>query len=65
LLEKYEANLSIVNDLRMSLLHFAAQGDKINTMLYLHDKQFNINEKDSKNSTPLHWACYSGSEKIV
>lgn len=64
-LQKYEANLTLPSDLGMSLLHFAAQGDKINTVLHLHDKGFEINAKDSKGSTPLHWACYSGSEKVV
>jgi ankyrin repeat protein len=49
----------------MTLLHYAAQGDKINTILYLHDSAFDINAKDLKDSTPLHWACYSGSEKTV
>lgn len=49
----------------MTLLHFAAQGDKINSVLHLHEKDFNINAKDTKGSTPLHWASYSGSEKVV
>lgn len=35
-LQKYEANLNISSDLGMSLLHIAAQGDKINTVLHLH-----------------------------
>lgn len=64
-LQKYEANLLISSDLGMSLLHIAAQGDKINTVLHLHDKGFDGNGKDSKGSTSLHWASYSGSEKIV
>ena len=25
-------------------------------------KGFNLHIKDSKGSTPLHWACYSGKE---
>lgn len=64
-LQKYEADLWLTSDMGMNLLHFAAQGDKANTVLYLHDKDFAINSKDSKGSTPLHWACFSGSEKIV
>lgn len=49
----------------MNILHYAAQGDKINSILHLHDKELDINAKDLKKSTPLHWACYSGSDKIV
>ncbi len=49
----------------MSLLHLAAQGDKISTFLYLHNKPFDINLRDAKLSTPLHWAAFAGSEKIV
>ena len=64
-LQKYEANLALDSDLGMSLLHFAAQGDKINTVLHLHERDIDTNGKDSKGSTPLHWACYSGSEKVV
>lgn len=28
-------------------------------------KGFKIQVEDSKGSTPLHWACYSGSESAV
>jgi ankyrin repeat protein len=49
----------------MGMLHLGAQGDKPNTFLYLHNKQFDINLRDAKLSTPLHWASFAGSEKIV
>jgi ankyrin repeat protein len=29
------------------------------------NKGFKIQVEDSKGSTPLHWACYSGSESSV
>jgi palmitoyltransferase len=34
-------------------------------VLHLHERDIDRNGKDSKGSTPLHWACYSGSEKVV
>jgi ankyrin repeat protein len=49
----------------MNLLHMAAQGDKVGTFLYLHNKNFDINAQDAKNSTALHWAAFSGSDKVV
>lgn len=49
----------------MTVLHLAAQGDKPATFLHLHPKKLNVNQKDDKLSTPLHWASFAGSEKIV
>jgi ankyrin repeat protein len=49
----------------MNLLHMAAQGDKVGTVLYLDNKQFDINAQDSKKSTALHWASFAGSDKVV
>lgn len=49
----------------MNLLHMAAQGDKVGTFLYLHNKNFDINAQDAKKSTALHWAAFSGSDKVV
>ena len=64
-LEKYEGDYTILNDLKMGVLHLAAQGDKINSVLYLHEMELDINLKDAKLSTPLHWAAFSGSDKII
>ena len=33
--------------------------------MYLIKKGFDVNSKDNVNSTPLHWACYSGSGAAV
>lgn len=49
----------------MTLLHMAAQGDRPNTMLYLHNRRFDLNAQDAKLSTPLHWAAYAASEKVA
>jgi hypothetical protein len=39
--------------------HLAAQGDKVKTFLAIQGLDINI--KDGKKSTPLHWASYIGS----
>lgn len=47
----------------LNVYHLAAQGDRVRSMLLL--RGMNINERDRKLSTPLHWAAYMGSEKVV
>ena len=49
----------------MTVLHLAAQGDKTQTFLSLHHLNLNINAIDSKGSTALHWAAFSGGDKVV
>lgn len=49
----------------MGVLHLAAQGDKLSSFLFLHNKKLDLNNCDLKLSTPLHWAAFSGSQKIV
>ena len=44
----------------MGVLHLAAQGDKLCSFLYMHNRKLDINIRDSKMSTPLHWAAFSG-----
>lgn len=51
--------------MKMGLLHLGAQGNKLNTFLHLHNKQLDLNTRDAKLSTPLHWAAYAASDKIV
>jgi len=45
----------------MTVLHLAAQGDKPATFMHLHQKKLDLNQKDEKLSTPLHWASFTGS----
>ena len=46
-----------------NVIHIAAQGDQPESIIYFKDKyNLNINAKDSSGSTPLHWACHTGSE---
>lgn len=46
------------------MLHLSAQSDKIKTFIYYRNK-IPINDLDDRKSTPLHWAAYSGSEKVT
>ena len=42
------------------MLHLAAQKDQVSTFIYFR-KRIEINSKDKKGSTALHWAAFSGS----
>jgi ankyrin repeat protein len=44
------------------MLHVAAQGDCPPPIYLFSQLGLDINSKDSRGSTPLHWACYSYSE---
>ena len=48
----------------LGMLHLAAQGDQIKTFIY-YRKKIPINDLDERKSTPLHWAAFSGSERVT
>lgn len=48
----------------MTLLHLAAQGKQVKMFLRFQNT-LQINARDEKNSTPLHWAAYIGSDTVV
>jgi len=48
----------------LNVLHLAAQGDRMTSMIHFYDR-FDLNCLDSKKGTPLHWACYMGSENVT
>ena len=60
------ADIYCKNKAGLNVMHMAAQGNKINSM-YFFLKQYglDINSIDHNGCTPLHWACYFNSEKIV
>jgi len=47
------------------MLHVAAQGDQAAALAYFKNLGLNVNARDAKESTPLHWACYAGAESSV
>jgi palmitoyltransferase len=44
------------------MLHVAAQGDQPASLAYFVKKGLDINERDRRDSTPLHWAAFAGAE---
>ena len=57
------ADKYVTNKHGLNCLHIAAQGDQPISLYYFHKLlNLNINEKDHRGSTPLHWAIFSCSE---
>jgi ankyrin repeat protein len=56
------ANINSKNDNGLNIIHMASQGNQPITLIYLKE-QLNVDlfTPDFSLSTPLHWACYSGS----
>ena len=44
------------------MLHVSAQGDQPVSLAYFLQHGLKINSKDLRESTPLHWAAFSGAE---
>jgi ankyrin repeat protein len=66
LLIEHGANHEIQNNKGLSVLHIAAQGDMLESIIYFKIKfDMSFDVRDKEGSTPLHWACYSGSERVV
>ena len=49
-----------INKYRINMLHLAAQGDQVVALSFFKNMGINVNARDAKESTPLHWACYAG-----
>ena len=47
------------------MVHIAAQGDQPISLAYFKSRGLDLNKKDGKGSTPLHWAAYLASENAV
>lgn len=59
------ADFRAMNKHQINMLHVAAQGDQPVALNFFKNKGLDINSRDAKMSTPLHWACFSGSEQCV
>ena len=61
-LMKNGADKHAVNKQGLNMLHIAAQGNQAISLYYFKSLEMDIYSRDSRNSTPLHWACFSNSE---
>ena len=60
------ADVSITNSSGLNALHLASQGNYPNIIVFLIEKYgLDINCKDNKGNTALHWAVYMNSRKAV
>jgi palmitoyltransferase len=62
LLVEFGANIHEKNNFGINVLHVAAQGDQAISLYYFKQRGMDLRSRDNRNSTPLHWACYSNSE---
>ena len=63
----YGANITTLTTRNLNVLHYAAQGNQPNSLVYFyifHKDKINLEKEDQGGSTPLHWASYSGALEI-
>ena len=75
----YKGNIKIINllikngsdvyaytDKLLNVIHYSCQGNKPNCLLYFSlYYNFDYNSIDKRNTTPLHWACFSSAYECV
>ena len=50
----------------LTVLHIAAQGDECAVLHYfVHEQRLDVLDRDFHGSTPMHWACFAGSENAL
>jgi len=63
---EYKSNIEAINNRGINVIHMACQGNKLSSLIFFKDKfNMNIHSVDELWSTPLHWACYNGSEESI
>ena len=63
----YGANITSLTSRNLNVLHYAAQGNQPNSLVYFyifHKNKINLEKEDQGGSTPLHWASYSAALEI-
>lgn len=59
------ADIFAKNKQGINMLHVGAQGDQAYSLTYFRTKSLSIHERDGELSTPLHWACFAGSDTAI
>lgn len=63
LIEEGSADMGLANKNGCNVVHLAAQGNKGISVYYFTEKmKMDVNVRDNKGSTALHWACFTKSE---
>ena len=77
LLIKNGADVTLLTNNKLNIIHYCAQGNKPNSLMYFYLKFKEKDREEKKNliqliknpdisgSTPLHWAAFSNSEDIL
>ena len=60
------SDIYVLSEKLLNVIHYSCQGNKPNSLLY-YDLRYNFdyNILDKRNSTPLHWACFSSAYECV
>lgn len=62
LLVNHGADVTAQNRQGINMLHVSAQGDNPVSLAFFLSRELDINSRDFRKSTPLHWAAFSGAE---
>ena len=63
-LQNNGGNIQKTTEKGHSMLHLAVKGESLKTVIFLRGK-INLNIRDEREATPLHWACYFGNISIA
>ena len=64
----YGADINVLTIRKLNVIHYAAQGNKPNSLVYyylFHKNEIDFEKVDIGGSTPLHWASFSSSVEIT
>ena len=64
MLEDLKCNVQATAKNGLNVLHMAAQSDALDSVIHFRDV-LDINGKDEKGMTPLHWAANLSSEEVA
>ena len=60
------SDIYVLSEKLLNVIHYSCQGNKPNCLLYYYlHYNFDFNNPDKRNSTPLHWACFSSANESI